>query len=351
MISSKKTNIFNECTTCGLRNACESQLSRTVQCHNGLNMNYVGKPWMWPPSQDASGKWRFCLGFPMKNVTILEVTGILWGGHIQGKPTKNISFGTWTKRSSQKNKWQSNYVERGTLVVPWETTEELLHIREKDPWPFRKRRNQFSLVKRNRKIKRTNASCSFGNKGILQSTQVPFQSTELETESIRVYFDSKHLYFESIPLYPENIRLYFESILLYLESILLDFENLLLYFESLLLYFESVLFYFESLLLYFANLLLYFESIPLYFDSIFLYFEGITFVLWKYTFVPREYTFVLWKWTLVLWKYTFVLWKYTFALWKCNVGLWAWTNANFRPGVTFALLTSLLALGLGERKV
>ena len=40
------------------------------------------------PSQDASGKLRFSLGFPIKHVIILVVTGILGGGHIQGTPLK-----------------------------------------------------------------------------------------------------------------------------------------------------------------------------------------------------------------------------------------------------------------------
>ena len=44
--------------------------------------------WIWPyvysnlgcpPSQDASGKWRFRLGSPTKNVIVLVVTGILGG--------------------------------------------------------------------------------------------------------------------------------------------------------------------------------------------------------------------------------------------------------------------------------
>ena len=32
-----------------------------------------------PPTQDASGKWRFCSGFPTKNVIILVVTVTGWG--------------------------------------------------------------------------------------------------------------------------------------------------------------------------------------------------------------------------------------------------------------------------------
>ena len=54
-------------------------------------------------------------------------------------------------RSQKKTQLKSNYLERGTVAVPWETTEELLHIKG----PLRKRRNQFSLVKSNRQIKRT----------------------------------------------------------------------------------------------------------------------------------------------------------------------------------------------------
>ncbi len=38
--------------------------------------------WIWPPHSN-SGKWRFSSGFPTKNVIILVVTGILWGGHTQ----------------------------------------------------------------------------------------------------------------------------------------------------------------------------------------------------------------------------------------------------------------------------
>ena len=46
----------------------------------------AGYPLDVAPSQDSSGKWRFRLGFPIQNVIILVVTGILWGGHTQDIP-------------------------------------------------------------------------------------------------------------------------------------------------------------------------------------------------------------------------------------------------------------------------
>ncbi len=39
-----------------------------------------------PPTQDASGKWRFWLGFPTKNVIILVVTVTGWGVDLSYDP-------------------------------------------------------------------------------------------------------------------------------------------------------------------------------------------------------------------------------------------------------------------------
>ncbi len=38
-----------------------------------------------PPTQDASHKWRFSLGFPTKNVIILVVTVTGWGVDLTDK--------------------------------------------------------------------------------------------------------------------------------------------------------------------------------------------------------------------------------------------------------------------------
>ena len=43
-----------------------------------------------PPTQDSSGKWRFSLGFPTKNVIILVVTVTGWGVDLSYNPTYGV---------------------------------------------------------------------------------------------------------------------------------------------------------------------------------------------------------------------------------------------------------------------
>ena len=115
-------------------------------------------------------------------------------------------------------------------------------------------------------------------------------------------------------------------------------------------------------------------SILLYFESILVYFESIlcTSTMWQYHCFLWKHRFVAWylcTWKIYYstwkvyslpWEYSCVLWNYTLVLWKYNVWLWAWTNAKFRPvqnriwkisQATLALLTCLLSLALGERKL
>ena len=51
-------------------NKCNLELLETCLIPQKVNINTLG----CPPSQDASGKWRFRLGSPTKNITIFVVT-------------------------------------------------------------------------------------------------------------------------------------------------------------------------------------------------------------------------------------------------------------------------------------
>ena len=88
-----------------------------------------------PPTQDASGKWRFRLGFPTKNVITLVVTVTGWGVDLRyqqkqhhkipkSKDEKNLTFfsnqphSVSPNFSQQKPKWQKNNTKQRTHR-PW----------------------------------------------------------------------------------------------------------------------------------------------------------------------------------------------------------------------------------------
>ena len=81
-----------------------------------------------PPTQDASGKWRFWLGFPTKNVIILVVTVTGWGVDLRYKNNFLLP-----KTTSQVFAVKSSHL----LLPPgfWKIDKNPLHKSEKKKLP------------------------------------------------------------------------------------------------------------------------------------------------------------------------------------------------------------------------
>ena len=93
-----------------------------------IHLVKIGLSWIWPPHSN-SGKWRFRLGFPTKNVIILVVTVTVRGPHPRFISNRSYLSTTWICLEKVPKNILSNGGFDGGL--PWQNPFKKKHQKNK----------------------------------------------------------------------------------------------------------------------------------------------------------------------------------------------------------------------------